>query len=231
MRRFAPFLMLAAATGLVMETSLAQADDDRNPPPGEQLENLNDGETPAPGRGRRRGRGNRSPGIDGGPIREGSRGGHRHHGPPPIIAALDADDDGVISSSEIDGAVTALKALDRNGDGDLTMEELHPDRPGRGGSAEGNRGERRRGGPPGGEFGQRGPVEGDRGEHRRGGRGEGPPPVKFVEKMMESDTDGDGLISRDEASDRLLRGFDRIDADGNGSIDKLELEQVAKRFT
>ncbi len=47
---------------------------------------------------------------------------------------------------------------------------------------------------------------------------------------MESDEDGDGEISKDEAPERLSRGFDRIDTDENGSITKSELEEAAKRF-
>ena len=49
-------------------------------------------------------------------------------------------------------------------------------------------------------------------------------------RVMEADEDGDGRISRDEAPERLLRGFERIDADGNGMIEKSEMEEAAKRF-
>ena len=44
----------------------------------------------------------------------------------PVLAALDADEDGEISSSEIENAVAALKKLDTNGDGKLTEEEVRP---------------------------------------------------------------------------------------------------------
>ena len=44
----------------------------------------------------------------------------------PVLAALDADRDGEISSSEIDRAVASLKNLDRNHDGYLTADELLP---------------------------------------------------------------------------------------------------------
>jgi len=46
--------------------------------------------------------------------------------PPPIVAALDANGDGVISAKEIANAATALKALDRNNDGKITREEAVP---------------------------------------------------------------------------------------------------------
>jgi hypothetical protein len=53
--------------------------------------------------------------------------------PPPIIAALDANHDGVIDEAEIANAPAALKTLDKNGDGKLTMDELMGPRPMRGG--------------------------------------------------------------------------------------------------
>jgi len=45
----------------------------------------------------------------------------------PVLAALDADHDGVISSSEIQRAAAALWALDKNRAGRLTIDELLPD--------------------------------------------------------------------------------------------------------
>lgn len=61
-----------------------------------------------------------------------SRGGTAHFDrqgqrpPPPLVGALDANGDGVIDDVEIANASVALKRLDRNGDGKLTMEELRP---------------------------------------------------------------------------------------------------------
>jgi hypothetical protein len=48
---------------------------------------------------------------------------------PPLIGALDANHDGVIDDTEITNASAALKKLDKNNDGRLTMEELRPPRP------------------------------------------------------------------------------------------------------
>jgi len=45
--------------------------------------------------------------------------GRGHHGPPAILKALDADGDRTISASEIQGSTAALKALDKNSDGQL----------------------------------------------------------------------------------------------------------------
>lgn len=64
----------------------------------------------------------------------GGPGGPRHHRPPPppLFAALDVNHDGVIDEAEIANASAALKTLDKNGDGKLTMDELRPPRPPRG---------------------------------------------------------------------------------------------------
>jgi len=93
---------------------------------------------------------------EGPPPRErGPDGPPRPPGPPhgpfggPIMMALDADKDGALSAEEIAKAPEALKTLDKNGDGKLTVDELGPPRPPRG---------------------PRGP-----GDFERGPRGEGPP--------------------------------------------------------
>jgi hypothetical protein len=49
----------------------------------------------------------------------------RHHrSPPAIIAAIDANHDGVIDADEIANASAVLKTLDKNGDGVLTPDEF-----------------------------------------------------------------------------------------------------------
>jgi len=78
---------------------------------------------------------------------------------PPIIAAIDANKDGTLSSDEIAGAATALRTLDQDGDGQLSAEEMHPmppsDAKGGAGGRKGPRGER---GPrPDAEGGKQGP--------------------------------------------------------------------------
>jgi Ca2+-binding EF-hand superfamily protein len=47
----------------------------------------------------------------------------------PLMAALDPNNDGVIDEKEIEQASKALKTLDKNSDGKITMEELRPPRP------------------------------------------------------------------------------------------------------
>ncbi|MBS1856028.1 MAG: hypothetical protein JST11_11730 [Acidobacteria bacterium] len=44
----------------------------------------------------------------------------------PLLAALDTDANGEISAAEIAAAATSLKKLDKNGDGQLTEDEVRP---------------------------------------------------------------------------------------------------------
>ncbi|MEO5914196.1 MAG: hypothetical protein ABIS50_08185 [Luteolibacter sp.] len=52
------------------------------------------------------------------------RGDRRPPPVPPVFAALDTDHDRVLSADEINAAVEVLKTLDKNGDGEITLEEL-----------------------------------------------------------------------------------------------------------
>lgn len=96
---------------------------------------------------------------DGKPRPEGGRppGGRPEGGRPvpPLIKALDANGDFELSAEEIANASKALLTLDKNGDGKLTGDEIHPPRP------DGQR-------PPGG------PRDGDRGSRRGSGEGTQP---------------------------------------------------------
>lgn len=65
--------------------------------------------------------------------REGGEGGRRMQRMDPVTAALDTDQDGVISAQEMQAAAAALAKLDRNGDGQLTEDEVRPNFGGRGG--------------------------------------------------------------------------------------------------
>jgi hypothetical protein len=55
---------------------------------------------------------------------------------------LDANKDGIIGADELKNAAAALKPLDKNGDGELTPEELRGPRPS--GDGRGSGGEQRR---------------------------------------------------------------------------------------
>ena len=54
-----------------------------------------------------------------------------------MFAALDVNQDGELSASEIKNAVAVLKKLDSDGDGKLTIDEIRPRR-GKGGPERGD---------------------------------------------------------------------------------------------
>jgi Ca2+-binding EF-hand superfamily protein len=123
-------------------------------------------------------------------------------GPPsPIAAALDADHDGSLSAAELLSSASALKALDRNADGQLTLEEVRP---------------------AFGRGGRRGPGD----EGQRGG-GTGTTPDDLTDTLMGFDRNGDGRLVRAEMPERFQGLFDRADADKDGALTKEELKQSA----
>lgn len=126
--------------------------------------------------------------------REGER--RRGDAPPgggrppamPVIAALDANGDGEMSADELENATAALKKLDRNGDGKLAQEEFRP-RFGRG-----------RGGPP----------RGGGGRAASGGEYDNPPLPKDDEEKktlasLEDAREGPRFANVSRADGRLLR--------------------------
>lgn len=125
----------------------------------------------------------------------------------PIVMALDADQDGEISAKEIESAVAALKKLDKNGDGKITMDELRPDFEGMG-----------PGGPAG--FGP-GPGGFD------GGAGN---PQEIVTRLMDGDKDNDGYLSESELPERMRAIIARADTDGDKKLSRDELTVVAQRM-
>ena len=74
------------------------------------------------------------PGGRGGPGGGPPPGGGRGRPPQPVIEALDADGNHIISSEELQNATKVLLALDKNHDGQLSEDEFGPgrDRPGMG---------------------------------------------------------------------------------------------------
>ena len=99
----------------------------------------------------------------------------------PITIALDTDKNGEISADEIANAATALKTLDKNGDGKLTEDELRPSfGPGGGqggpGGGQGRGNNRQGGGRPGGQGGPPGAGGPPGGGQPGGGEGGGERP-------------------------------------------------------
>ena len=56
----------------------------------------------------------------------------------PVLKAIDANHDHIISAAELANAPAALLTLDKNGDGKLTPDEYRPPRP-EGGDKEGSK--------------------------------------------------------------------------------------------
>ena len=105
---------------------------------------------------------------------------------------FDTDRDGVISAKEIESASNALAALDKNGDGQITREELRPP-------------------PPPRPEGEDGPTGGPPPGHRP------PPPL-----IAALDTDKDGTLSAEElkAAPEALLALDK-NGDGELSPQEL----------
>ena len=171
----------------------------------------------------------RGPGGFGGPGGpQGARGGFNpQNGRPgmgfdmmtrmiPVLAALDADKDGVISAAEIDNASAALRKLDRNRDGKLAGEELRPMMGQRGGS------DRRPAGPGGTPRPEgAGPQ----------GRGPGAERGEFMGRMFTArDADKDGVLRGDEIPEQMAARLERIDQDGDAAISREELKQMMERM-
>ena len=147
-----------------------------------------------------------SPGLDG-----------QRPPPPPIIAALDANKDGVIDETEIANASAALKTLDKNGDGKLTRDELRPPRPEGAESGPQPRGPR----PPQGDVRQ-GPPPGDEpppGPGEPGGEGHRPPLPPLIAVL---DANHDGVIDETELANASA-ALKTLDKNGDGKLTMEEL--------
>ncbi len=140
-------------------------------------------------------------------------------GPPPrgpLFKALDTDEDGTLSSGEIDGSTTSLRTLDENSDGDLTREELRIKRPPPPQQQEGAEGP-----PPDGQEVPEAkdappPPEDEKPAERPPHRHPAPP------LMAALDTDRDGTISSDEL-EAAPESLKTLDENGDGELSEDEL--------
>ena len=129
-------------------------------------------------------------------------------GPPgmmrmfPVMAALDADADDILSAAEIGAAPAALATLDTDGSGVLSPEELLPRFGGR------------PGGGPGGGRGA-GPAGPGRGARPGGGGPAGL--LRRIPVLAALDSDGDGEISPGEIR-QASASLASLDADGSGTL-------------
>lgn len=122
----------------------------------------------------------------------------------PLLLALDADKDGSISASEIENASKALATLDKDGDGALSPEELRPDF-----AAMAHDGVPREGQPG----------------------AKGAPSKEMMARMFEQrDVNKDGKLSGDEIPERMQQNVSRMDENGDGAIDKSEMEKAMAKM-
>lgn len=132
-----------------------------------------------------------------------------------LFAALDANGDGTLGPDEIAGASAALAKLDRDGDGVLSRAEANP-----AGAQAGTAGD-----PTTALAGK-----GKNGRPQRPGAGK-MDGSRMIERIMQSDANGDGKISKDEAPEKLQTRFDRLDANRDGFLDQAELKRSVERVS
>ena len=141
------------------------------------------------------------------PTGEGSGQGGFMGGPMamlPIMKALDTDQDGILSATEIANASKSLMQLDKDGNGVLSMEEMRPDLSRM---------------APGGLAGIGGPGS------------NGAPSGAMMAKLFEkSDSDNDGKLTGDEIPERMRDRLKQIDSNGDGSIQKSEMVAAMQRM-
>ncbi len=137
------------------------------------------------------------PSGGGGPPQGGPGRGH-HRPPPAVVVVLDANHDGVIDADEIANASTALKTLDKNGDGQLSMDELLAPPPRPGGTNAAPMADRPPGPPPGAGF-----------------NGTNRPPVLPIIAAL--DANHDGVIDADEIANAPA-ALKTLDKNGDGQL-------------
>ncbi len=157
------------------------------------------------------GRGQGGPGGRGGPG-GGQRGGPGRGQPPggqqlkQRIMEMDTDGNGSISRDEATGRLRQdFGDFDSNDDGKIDDSEI--DRISRN--------------PPQPDGGQRGGPGG----RQPGGQGQFNPQA-IKERIMESDANADGKITREELPEQMRQRFDRMDANGDGHVDEAEVDAM-----
>ena len=145
-----------------------------------------------------------------------------------LLAALDTDGDGALSAEELELVSQSLLKLDKNSDGELTANEFTAEPSRQRGVPFGGRPGGGFGGRPGGGFGGRSGGFGGRpggfGGRPGGGR---PNPAEMLARM---DTNGDGKVAKSEVPEQMLQRWSQMDTNDDGFIDKKELEELAERF-
>lgn len=127
----------------------------------------------------------------------------------PLMVALDEDGDGALSSAEINNATAALKKLDKNADDTISRDELRPSL----------RDLANLRGPGGGGL-----------ESLRDKAG--PMGLQMLGRLFdERDTNRDGKLTGDEVPERVQPILERVDTNGDGALEKSELDAAAAKFS
>jgi hypothetical protein len=147
----------------------------------------------------------------------------KHHPKSLLLEALDTDHDGIISAEEIANAPQSLKKLDKNGDGKITPDELHPPRPKDGPPPDGNNAAPKKRKPPVQAQGQdqnpppagpKDPPDGPKGPRDQNDPPHGPPHSPLMAAL---DTDKDGTLSADEIAN-ASESLKKLDKNGDGKL-------------
>lgn len=202
------FPLVAVLLTLVVPAVSSAQDNDKDKPEGRRPGLLRPGAGP-------RGKGPAGRGEQGAPGQPGGPFGGGPGGAPlmammkllPLMTALDTDGDGTLSPSEIADSSKSLMKLDKDGDGAISAEEMKPDMS--------------KIGPPGGLAGAAGAAAGMLQQMS----------PAMIGKMFETrDANGDGKLSGDEIPERMRERVSMIDTDGDGSLQKSEVEAMATRM-
>ena len=146
----------------------------------------------------------RGPGGPAGPGAQGDAGalrGAMGRMSNPLFEAIDADSDGMITKVELRKAVAQFKKLDTDQDGNISLAEVSPQGGPIGPMAAGG---------PAGQFGD---------------------PNQMVDRLMQSDRNGDGKLTADELPGQMAQQMiQNGDRDGDGALSKLEVAQAMQNM-
>ena len=118
----------------------------------------------------------------------------------PVMKTLDVDEDGQLSTAEIENASKSLIKLDKNGDGILSAEEMRPDP-------------------------TQMPMFAPGGQPNNP-----PNPELMMRMFEGRDRNKDGKLTDDEIPPQMLERLSNIDQNNDGQIDRSEIEQAMRRL-
>jgi len=73
-------------------------------------------------------------------------------------------------------------------------------------------------------------MAGDRARPQAGQAGQAGPAERLKAMFEKMDADGNGTISREEAPERMKQNFDRVDTNGDGVLDRSELKVMFEKM-